>query len=136
MVKYGTYQGLAKFTVWMPEFPLEVSIPDFRLSQIKGWKVPEDHNRQENFSQNKIFLTFNFPHSVNNKMNRRKRAYNWNHHAEDFANGVSGDRSTCRARYQQSSVDVFAKFVAVDQVRLSFLYFFVFSRQFHVILHS
>lgn len=31
-------------------------------------------------------------------------------------NGVGGERSSCRARYQQSSIDVFAKFVAVDQV--------------------
>lgn len=44
-VKYGTYQGLARFTVWMPEFPLEVAVADFRLSQIKGWKIPEEHNR-------------------------------------------------------------------------------------------
>lgn len=51
-------------------------------------------------------------------MNRRKRAYNWNHHTDDFVNGVGGDRSSCRARYQQSSVDVFAKFVAIDQVRV------------------
>lgn len=45
VVKYGTYKGLAKFIVWMPEFPLEVSVADFRLSQIKGWKIPEEHNR-------------------------------------------------------------------------------------------
>lgn len=45
IVKYGTYKGLARFTVWMPEFPLEVSVADFRLSQIKGWKIPEEHNR-------------------------------------------------------------------------------------------
>lgn len=46
IVKYGTYIGLAKFTVWMPEFPLEVSVSDFRLSQVKGWKIPEEiHNR-------------------------------------------------------------------------------------------
>lgn len=43
-VKYGTYGGLAKFIVWMPEFPLEVSVADFRLSQIKGWKIPDDHH--------------------------------------------------------------------------------------------
>lgn len=53
---------------------------------------------------------------MNGKTSRRKRAYNWNHHNEDFVNGVGGERSTCRARYQQSSVDVFAKFVAADQV--------------------
>lgn len=42
IVKYGTYSGLARFIVWMPEFPLEVSVTDFRLSQIKGWKIPDD----------------------------------------------------------------------------------------------
>lgn len=48
LVKYGTYTGLAKFTVWMPEFPLEVSVADIRLSQIKGWKVPEEHTVTKN----------------------------------------------------------------------------------------
>lgn len=43
LVKYGTYIGLARFTVWMPEFPLDLSVPDVRLSQIKGWKVPDYH---------------------------------------------------------------------------------------------
>lgn len=55
---------------------------------------------------------------MNGKTSRRKRAYNWNHHNEDFVNGVGAERSACRARYQQSSVDVFAKFVAADQVKL------------------
>lgn len=43
LVKYGTYTGLARFTVWMPEFPLEVTVSDPRLNQIKSWKVPEEH---------------------------------------------------------------------------------------------
>lgn len=79
----------------MPEFPLEVSVADFRLSQIKGWKIPEDH--------------------THGKMNRRKRAYGWNHHSDDFVNGIS-DRYICRARYQQSSVEIYAKFLAINQV--------------------
>lgn len=94
LVKYGTYAGKAKFIVWMPEFPLEVSVADFRLSQIKGWKVPEE---------------------INNKLRRRKRAYGWTHHADDFSNGVGSDRMSCRARYQQSPVEVFARFLAMDQ---------------------
>ncbi|XP_058811581.1 transmembrane protein 132E [Topomyia yanbarensis] len=97
VVKYGTYSGLAKFTVWMPEFPLEVSVADFRLSQIKGWKIPDDHN------------------APNGKMRRKKRAYGWNHHGEDFTNGVSTERNVCRARYQQSPVEVYARFLAMDQ---------------------
>lgn len=94
LVKYGTYSGKAKYIVWMPEFPLEVSVADFRLSQIKGWKVPEE---------------------INNKLRRRKRAYGWTHHADDFSNGVGSDRMTCRARYQQSPVEVYARFLAMDQ---------------------
>nr|XP_040221411.2 transmembrane protein 132E [Anopheles coluzzii]XP_049461170.1 transmembrane protein 132E [Anopheles coluzzii]XP_049461171.1 transmembrane protein 132E [Anopheles coluzzii]XP_049461172.1 transmembrane protein 132E [Anopheles coluzzii]XP_049461173.1 transmembrane protein 132E [Anopheles coluzzii]XP_049461174.1 transmembrane protein 132E [Anopheles coluzzii] len=102
LVKYGTYAGLARFTVWMPEFPLEVSVADFRLSQIKGWKIPDDHS------------------TVHAKpIRRKKRAYSnggvWAHHADDFINGISSERSVCRARYQQSPVEVFARFVAVDQ---------------------
>lgn len=101
LVKYGTYTGVARFTVWMPEFPLEVSVADFRLSQIKGWKIPEDHS------------------TTNGKTKRRKkRAYGsggWGHHGDDFINGVPSDRSICRARYQQSPVEVYARFLAVDQ---------------------
>lgn len=44
IVKYGTYIGVAKFIVWMPEFPLEIGVADFRLSQIKGWRIPDDHH--------------------------------------------------------------------------------------------
>lgn len=78
----------------MPEFPLEVQVADFRLSQIKGWKVPEE---------------------ISNKLRRRKRAYGWTNHADDFSNGVGSDRLTCRARYQQSPVEVYARFLAMDQ---------------------
>jgi transmembrane protein 132 len=34
----------------MPEFPLEGNVADFRLSQVKGWKVPEEHARLAEFS--------------------------------------------------------------------------------------
>lgn len=48
LVKYGTYTGLARFTVWMPEFPLDLQVADFRLSQIKSWRVPDTHPRWVN----------------------------------------------------------------------------------------
>ncbi|XP_058169924.1 transmembrane protein 132E [Anopheles ziemanni] len=100
LVKYGTYTGLARFTVWMPEFPLEVSVADFRLSQIKGWKIPEEHNTAPGKTKR-----------------RKKRAYVgiWGHNGDDFVNGVSSERNICRARYQQSPVEVYARFLAVDQ---------------------
>ncbi|XP_060663139.1 transmembrane protein 132C [Drosophila nasuta] len=99
IVKYGTYVGVAKFIVWMPEFPLEVYISDFRLSQIKGWKVTDDN------------------HYIHNKQSRRrkKRSYMWSQHGTSYYNNVGADKSICRARYQQSPVEVYAKFLAIDQ---------------------
>ncbi|XP_037919776.1 transmembrane protein 132E isoform X2 [Hermetia illucens] len=97
IVKYGSYVGVAKFIVWMPEFPLEVFVADSRLSQIKGWKIPDEHH-------------FN-PHG---KINRRRRK-RWTHHTDDFMNNLGAEKTICRARYQQSPVEVYAKFLAKDQ---------------------
>ncbi|XP_001963408.3 transmembrane protein 132D [Drosophila ananassae] len=99
IVKYGTYVGVAKFIVWMPEFPLEVYISDFRLSQIKGWKVTDDN------------------HYLHNKQSRRrkKRSYVWGQHGTNYYSNLGADKTVCRARYQQSPVEVYAKFLAVDQ---------------------
>ncbi|KAJ8913830.1 hypothetical protein NQ315_003739, partial [Exocentrus adspersus] len=95
LVKYGTYTGLAQFTVWMPEFPLELSVADTRLSQLKSWRVPDFH--------------------PSTKSKRKKRSYNnrWNGNGgSDTINAV--DRPVCRLRYQQTSVDVYAHFFATD----------------------
>ena len=48
-IKYGApqYMGRAVFTVWMPETPLNINVADTRLSQIKGWKVPQNHYFQQ-----------------------------------------------------------------------------------------
>lgn len=94
LVKYGTYTGLARFTVWMPEFPLDLSVPDIRLSQIKSWKVPDYHANL-------------------GKVKRKKRSYWTPNIPEEFNNGV-GDRPPCKIRFQQSPVDVYAHFMATD----------------------
>ncbi|XP_044755298.1 transmembrane protein 132E [Coccinella septempunctata] len=107
LVKYGTYTGLARFTVWMPEFPLELQVADFKLSQIKSWRVPDSH-----------------PSNV--KTRRKKRSYgtSWSSTSsigEDLGNVV--EKPFCRLRYQQTPVDVYAHFMAVDQEsgRVNFL---------------
>lgn len=53
-----------------------------------------------------------------NKQSRRrkKRSYMWNQHGTSYYNNVGGDKNICRARYQQSPVEVYAKFLAIDQV--------------------
>ncbi|CAH1236119.1 unnamed protein product [Diabrotica balteata] len=97
IVKYGTYTGLAQFTVWMPEFPLDLSVADTRLSQLKSWRVP-DYN----------------PILTKSKK-RRKRSFdtNWGVSSIDESGNVV-EKPVCRLRYQQTSVDVYAHFLASD----------------------
>nr|XP_021189588.1 transmembrane protein 132E isoform X1 [Helicoverpa armigera] len=94
IVKYGTYTGLARFTVWMPEYPLEIDVDDNRLSQIKGWKVPDDANTKD-------------------RAKRSLSARGWGGARPDNTNSLSEQRS-CRLRYQQSNVEVYARFLAKD----------------------
>ncbi|XP_069704788.1 transmembrane protein 132E [Periplaneta americana] len=109
LVKYGTYTGLAKFTVWMPEFPLEVNVADFRLSQVKGWKVPEEHASGAKIKR-----------SIDDSHSSRPGTYRgWPNTGamlpEDVGNGIDQERhTTCRLRFQQSPVEVYARFLATD----------------------
>lgn len=157
LVKYGTYTGLARFTVWMPEFPLEVTVTDSRLSQIKGWKVPEGHPVQKNkrsLNQTDITsLNINSNNKNNNNKRRRRRRTSVsgldtmdndddetiNHDNEDeeeedneeeiddieverfrddrwdVVNSIDRSLQTstaCRLRFQQSPVEVHARFLA------------------------
>ncbi|XP_063974726.1 transmembrane protein 132E [Diachasmimorpha longicaudata] len=122
IVKYGTYTGLARFTVWMPEFPLEVTVSDSRLSQIKGWKVPDGYPIQKN----KRSLN----HTESSDIKRRSvtgmdeeededvdDVDTERFRVEDHWDSVNWiDRSplqaTCRLRFQQSPVEVHARFLA------------------------
>ncbi|CAH2990789.1 unnamed protein product [Chilo suppressalis] len=94
IVKYGTYTGLARFTVWMPEYPLEIDVDDNRLSQIKGWKVSDDANTKD-------------------RMKRSLLARGWGGTRPDGTNSLT-DQRLCRLRYQQSNVEVYARFLAKD----------------------
>ncbi|XP_013145928.1 PREDICTED: transmembrane protein 132B, partial [Papilio polytes] len=94
IVKYGTYTGLARFTVWMPEYPLEIDVDDNRLSQIKGWKVPDDANAKD-------------------RLKRSLSARGWGGARPDGTNSLTEQRA-CRLRYQQSNVEVYARFLAKD----------------------
>lgn len=140
LVKYGTYTGLAKFTVWMPEFPLEMTVADTRLSQIKGWKVAEEHVAGAK-SKRSLNSTFSRPDEPIPPLPRtRKRSAaeledtsmdiedadvileedeqeerfrgndNW-----DAINSIDrGPSTNCRLRFQQSPVEVHARFLATD----------------------
>lgn len=62
VIKYGSNSGLARFTVWMPEYPLEVAVTDFRLSQIKGWKIPVDAKKYVDMEY--FYWSLNWSHIV------------------------------------------------------------------------
>ncbi|BES97907.1 Transmembrane protein 132E [Nesidiocoris tenuis] len=88
VVKYGNLAALASFTVWMPELPVEVSLPDTRLSQVKGWRVPD-------FRAGKLKRSIEEGSILTVENNVEKT-------------------TACRLRYQQTDVEVFARFVAAD----------------------
>uniref|UniRef100_A0A1B6D587 Transmembrane protein 132E n=2 Tax=Clastoptera arizonana TaxID=38151 RepID=A0A1B6D587_9HEMI len=106
LVKYGTYTGLARFTVWMPEFPLEVNVADFRLSQIKSWRVPAEHFRNDG----------KIKREVEDSKSKWSSGDLNGMITEDVDNSVDEDKQnpTCRLRFQQSPVEVYARFLAAD----------------------
>ncbi|KAK6625427.1 hypothetical protein RUM43_005725 [Polyplax serrata] len=113
LVKYGTYTGLAKFTVWMPEFPLEVNLPDFRLSQIKGWKIPDDSNMTTKSRKKRSTRSYRQKRYMEGKGQYR----NWANSGGDEATNGVGDADkhpSCRLRFQQSPIEVYARFLAED----------------------
>ncbi|XP_033220713.1 transmembrane protein 132E [Belonocnema kinseyi] len=154
LVKYGTYTGLARFTVWMPEFPLEVSVSDARLNQIKSWKVPEDHS----ISKNKRSLNATASEEVENAKTAVKKrssdaatestdletddetveeeneeeeeeeedldedeeeeddgSLRFRGHKWDEINSIDRNSpANCRLRFQQSPVEIHARFLAAD----------------------
>jgi transmembrane protein 132 len=92
-------------------------VADFRLSQIKGWRIPDDTRLVERTATLWATNITLFIRSIHGKSHRKKRAYGWAQTGDDFSNGLNGERN-CRARYQQSPVEIFAKFLAVDQVNV------------------
>ncbi|XP_039309344.1 transmembrane protein 132E isoform X2 [Solenopsis invicta] len=159
LVKYGTYTGLARFTVWMPELPLEVSVADTRLNQIKGWKVPEEHvtsgkskrsllNTTQIKEKTEVASTSTVPPEISMTARAKKRSAvdleesiedtsldvddpeglleedeqeerfrpNGNDHEWDTINSIDRNLSpaNCRLRFQQSPIEVHARFLATD----------------------
>ncbi|RXG71113.1 Transmembrane protein [Armadillidium vulgare] len=88
VARYGQRSGSASFTVWMPEFPLEVYVEDTKLSQMKGWKSPKESSAIH---------------------------YSPKEEEEDeVISGGGGLYPSCYIRYQQTPVQVYGRFVAVD----------------------
>lgn len=65
----------------------------------------------------RFFFLPRFRCSEHHKEKRRKRANTWYKSSEEVGNG--SDKHTCRTRYQQTPVEVYARFIAVDQVMMT-----------------
>lgn len=146
--------------MWMPELPLEVSVADTRLSQIKGWKVPEEHVAStkskrsllnETQVEEEVTSTSIMPPETSPVTARAKKRSavnledsvedtsmdvddpdglleedeheeddrfrtNGNDHGWDTINSIDRNLSpaNCRLRFQQSPVEVHARFLATD----------------------
>ncbi|CAG9860128.1 unnamed protein product [Phyllotreta striolata] len=94
IVKYGTFTGIAQFTVWMPEFPLELEVADTKLSQVKSWKVPD------------------YLPNLSKMKSRKKRSFDTNWSLPTAEETI--EKPICKLRYQQTSVEVYAHFLASD----------------------
>ena len=88
IIKYGNLLGSASFVVWMPKFPLDITLSDSKLSQIKSWRTLAHHHSK----------------SRNHFLSRMTRSTNVN----------SNPDPNCRLRYQQSYIQVVAKFSSTD----------------------
>lgn len=94
----------------MPEFPLEVTVSDSRLSQVKGWKVPEELSS----SKNKRSLNDTGTEEELEARSKRSPAGEERFRGDRW-DGNSVDRApNCRLRFQQSPVEVHARFLAAD----------------------
>ncbi|XP_068219709.1 transmembrane protein 132E [Palaemon carinicauda] len=93
IARYGERAGAASFTVWMPEFPLMVHVGDAKLSQVRGWRVPDPTT----------------PSSYNMKLSNIN-----SDQLRDINRNDDGSPALCSVRYQQAQVQVYGRFVAVD----------------------
>ncbi|CAL4069120.1 unnamed protein product [Meganyctiphanes norvegica] len=93
VARYGQQTGAASFTVWMPELPLNVHVKDTKLSQIRGWRAPDPATTQA--------------YAMKLHSAHENELATLNEHPEEAV-------TQCSVRYQQTPVEVYGRFVAVD----------------------
>ena len=104
-VKYGSFSGNEKFTVWMPKVPMNIELGDTKLSQVKSWRIPSDTSpNYDQLDKSKLSTLQHF--------SRTKRSKQQEEEMKVKASGHKFD--SCNPRYQQTKVRVFAEFSAED----------------------
>lgn len=122
LIKYGSYAGQASFQVWMPKLPLEIALSDSKLNAIDRWLTPHIR-RKESISHRKLIGA---KHSSHSTLSTANRVFTTGSNSSPPAHFSShGSRPSveprqhasdtdCRPRYQQTYVDVFARFFTAD----------------------
>uniref|UniRef100_A0A2S2QS55 Transmembrane protein n=1 Tax=Sipha flava TaxID=143950 RepID=A0A2S2QS55_9HEMI len=114
IVKYETYTGTAHFIVWVPEInEMDLTIADQKLNQIKGWRVPasleadddmDDYvNKLKRSAEVKDVHMKSIPDFRLNEMI-----------TEDMVSDEYDRKTSCQLRFQQTSVEIYARFKATD----------------------
>lgn len=63
---------------------------------------------------------------------RKKRSTAWNQYKSE----PGTEKITCKARYQQSPIEVFARFLAIDQVSLTMKFLWPYDVNFYIFQNS
>ena len=108
-VKYGSCSGSEQFTFWMPKIPLHIELGDSKLSQIKSWRVPSDPSIS---SDKDMFHANQSPTPALDYFTRKKRSKDIKGSAKHKFSSQHSD--VCSPRYQQTTIKVFAEFLAED----------------------
>merc|ERR1719450_2060988 len=104
-IKYGTFSGQAYFTVWMAEMPLDLVIADNNLSQIKSWKIPD--SIEKGYQKRAAELQNNW-RDIFEKQNKK-----FDEKRTKLIEEIE-EEAHCQTRYQQTTIKVFARFLAED----------------------
>ncbi|ESN96609.1 hypothetical protein HELRODRAFT_189312 [Helobdella robusta] len=138
--KYDRHIKLIKVKVWVPQFPVEIKLSDYKLGSIASWKINHDNNNNNN-NNNYIINNFdklnnnkngnnNNNNSNNNNNNRNKtisvlslwnvnnvtvNAYNSTTSSADSltSSTTSSSSSSCQPKFQSSIVEVYCHFIAI-----------------------
>ncbi|XP_046389656.1 uncharacterized protein LOC124158549 isoform X2 [Ischnura elegans] len=126
VVAYGTHVGVARFTVWVPEMPLEVAVADPRLSQIKGWRVVDEAKSLTPAASPRLISTSGDGKRLIDELDPRRSGEspqtgmyrNWGSLGKkggmEQQEQPVPERHICRLRFQQSPVEVYSRFYAQD----------------------
>ncbi|KAE9544271.1 hypothetical protein AGLY_001450 [Aphis glycines] len=118
IVKYESYTGTAHFIVWVPEInEMDLTIADQKLNQIKGWRVPVSLEADDDMDDyvNKLKRSAEGKGGGHMKSPMSDGDFRLNEMiTEDMVADAYDRKTSCQLRFQQTSVEIYARFKATD----------------------